>query len=182
MIDKKSIGMLLIIIAAVVCLQSYTLTSSKDINISDSCLITIQKHIEPTDPSCLRLYYYIEQYADTFDIPKNYAYGIAHCETGYNGPFDWKYNHKQVSKCGAAGPMQVMPATAFMVNGSKVSTTLLKNDIQYNVKTSMKLLRMLYDKYGDWKIAFGAYNTGHACINAYANRVYDYNPEWLTKQ
>jgi len=50
----------------------------------------------------------------------------------------------------------------------------LKGDIAYNVMTSMKLLRTLYDKYGDWKTVFGAYNTGRPMVNQYALDVYNY--------
>lgn len=144
--------------------------------------ITLRKVIESTDPSCLQMYYFIEQYADSFDIPKEYAYGIAHAETGYDGPFDWNYNHKQVSRAGAVGPMQIMPATAKFVNGFIVKPTKLKNNIEFNVMTSMKLLRILYDKYGDWKLVFGCYNTGKPIINKYALKVYNYNPTWIADE
>lgn len=140
--------------------------------------ITLHKKIEPTDPSCLQMYYYIEQYADSFDIPINYAFGIAHNETGYDGPFDWKYNHKQSSKAGAQGPMQVLPTTAKFVNGRKVASSKLRLDIEYNIMTSMKLLRRLHDKYKNWKVVFGYYNTGRPIINKYALRVYNYTPSW----
>ena len=51
----------------------------------------------------------------------------------------------------------------------------LKNDIEFNVETSMKLLRHLHDKYGDWKIVFGCYNTGKSIVNQYAIDVYNFN-------
>lgn len=141
--------------------------------------IVLAKKITNTDPPCLQLYYYIEQYADLFCIPKDFAYGIAYAETRYNGPYHWNYNHKQTSSVGAVGPMQVMPATAAYINGvGKVSISKLKGDIAYNVMTSMKLLRTLYDKYGDWKTVFGAYNTGRPCINRYALNVYNFKPNW----
>jgi hypothetical protein len=40
----------------------------------------------------------------------------------------------------------------------------------------MKLLRKLYDKYKNWKIVFGCYNTGRPCVNDYAERVYNFKP------
>jgi soluble lytic murein transglycosylase-like protein len=141
--------------------------------------IVLKKKIVNTDPPCLQMYYYIEQYTDSFNIPKDYAYGIAYAETRYNGPFHWKYNPKQTSSVGAVGPMQVMPSTAAYINGvGKVSISKLKSDIAYNIMTSMKLLRRLHDKYGDWKTVFGAYNTGRPCINRYALNVYNYKPNW----
>lgn len=136
--------------------------------------ISINKNIEDNDPPCLRMYHYIELYADSFDIPKQYAYGVANAETGYTGPLHWKYNHKQTSPAGAVGPMQIMPSTARWINKDNVSTDRLRSDIEYNVMTSMKLLRYLYDKNGNWLLSFGEYNTGKPCINKYANKVYNY--------
>jgi soluble lytic murein transglycosylase-like protein len=130
--------------------------------------------VSSTDPPCIQMYYYIEQYADSFNIPKRYAYGIANAETGYKGPFHWRYNPAQTSCVGAVGPMQIMLATARFINRDGVSKDKLKSNIQYNVFTSMKLLRRLYNKYGNWKTVFGAYNTGRPCVNGYAVMVYNY--------
>lgn len=134
------------------------------------------------DPPCLEMYEAIERYADSFDIPKRYAYGIAKAETNYCGPFDWNYDHRKTSSVGAVGPMQVMLATGKSINKSKESDgavkARLKNDIYYNVKTSMNLLRRLYDKHHDWKLVFGAYNTGHPCVNGYALKVFNHKRSW----
>ena len=46
-------------------------------------------------PPCMQMYNYIKQYADTFDVPLRFAFGIASAETGYRGPFHWNYNHAQ---------------------------------------------------------------------------------------
>lgn len=75
--------------------------------------------------------------------------------------------------------MQVMLATARGLNKDNVSVNKLKNSIEYNVKTSMKLLRVLYNRHGDWKSVFCAYNTGKPGINAYAVKVYSYEPSWI---
>jgi len=126
-------------------------------------------------PSCIKMYYYIEKYADEYKIPHSYAYGIAYVETSYGGPFDWKYTHSLTSCAGAVGPMQIMHPTAQMMWPDSSFTTLrLRTDIQFNVRTSMKLLRHLYDRYGDWKVVFGCYNTGRPIINEYAHRVYNF--------
>jgi len=127
---------------------------------------------------CMQMYNYIKQYADTFDIPLRYAFGIANVETGYKGPFHWDYNHAQGSSAGALGPMQIMLETARRNNNDNVSRERLRNDIEYNVRTSMKLLHKLYNKYKDWKTVFGCYNTGHPCINGYAHKVYNYKINW----
>ena len=136
------------------------------------------KAVTTQDPPCMQMYFHIERYADSFNIPKRYAYGIAAAETGYNGPFHWNYNHAQGSSAGALGPMQIMLPTARSNNHDNVSRERLRNDIEYNVMTSMKVLRKLYNKYGDWKTVFGCYNTGRPCVNGYANRVYAHQINW----
>lgn len=139
--------------------------------------------INKNSPSCLKMYESIIKYAELYDIPKKFAFGIAYAETRYNGPFDVKYKHTQKSFAGAIGPMQIMPATAKMVwKGKKISKKELMNNIDLNVHTSMKLLRILHDKYKDWKIVFGCYNTGRPLVNKYAMRVYNHKPSWINKQ
>jgi hypothetical protein len=131
--------------------------------------------ITTDSPPCLQMHYFIEKYADEYGIPKNYAYGIAWKETRYNGPFHWDYNPKQTSYVGALGPMQIMPATARMMwKGTDITKEQLKSDIELNVRTSMKLLRYLHGRYNNWKLVFGAYNTGRPMVNQYAIDVYNY--------
>lgn len=136
------------------------------------------KLVSVTDPPCMQMYFHIERYADSFNIPKRYAYGIASAETGYRGPFHWNYNPGQASGAGAVGPMQIMLETARRNNKDNVSREKLRTDIEYNVMTSMKVLRKLYNKYGDWKTVFGCYNTGRPIINGYAHRVYNHVIDW----
>jgi soluble lytic murein transglycosylase-like protein len=140
--------------------------------------VRVPDSIDQGSPPCLQMYKHIKAYADTFDIPIRFAFGIARVETGYKGPFHWKYNPAQTSCAGAVGPMQVMLTTARGLNKDKVSIEQLKTDIEYNVRTSMKLLRRLYNMYGNWKVVFGAYNTGRPCINGYSEKVYNHKLNW----
>ena len=140
--------------------------------------IRVSKVTSQNIPACMQMYNYIKQYADSFDIPLRYAFGVAKVETGYRGPFHWNYNHAQGSSAGALGPMQIMLPTARSNNHDNVSRERLRNDIEYNVMTSMKVLRKLYNKYGNWKVVFGCYNTGRPCINGYAERVYNHKINW----
>lgn len=130
------------------------------------------------DPPNLQMFFSIEKYAKEFNIPKSFLYGIAYHETRYEGPYDLNYKHNLSSPVGALGPMQIMPATSRFINGETVSRERLKSDIDYNVKTSAKLLRYLKDRYGDWKIVFGFYNTGKPKINSYAMKVYHFKVNW----
>ncbi len=148
--------------------------------VEEKCDLCINKEkITVNDPACIQMYFSIEKFADKYNIPKRFAYGIAFAETRYAGPFDWDYKHTQESFAGAIGPMQIMPSTARMMwPDSSISNKKLMHDIQFNVETSMKLLRILHNKYGDWKIVFGCYNTGRPCVNGYAEKVYAHIPNW----
>jgi len=127
-------------------------------------------------PTPLKMFNAIEKYAAMYEIPLKYALGVAYAETRYSGPFHWKYNPQQTSCAGALGPMQIMPSTANSIWDKNIPRSQLISDIDLNVETSMKLLRKLYDRYKNWKIVFGCYNTGRPCVNDYAERVYNFKP------
>lgn len=126
----------------------------------------------------IQMYFYIKKYAKQYDIPEAYAFSLAYQETRYQGPLDLGYDQKKTSPVGALGPMQIMPSTAAMMLSKTVSDTRLLSDIDLNVKISMKLLRYLYDLYGDWGLVFGAYNTGTPCINDYARNILNKEFRW----
>lgn len=136
-------------------------------------------------PSSLSMYDNLEKYSDEYDIPKHIAYNIAYLETTYQGPFDWNYKPNRTSSAGAVGPMQVMPKTASGIHKKNVSVKTLKNDIEFNVETSMILLNKLHKKYKDWGIVCGYYNTGYPQINGYAEYCInnkDYRKNWIKYQ
>lgn len=146
----------------------------------DSTFNTVRnpKHFTEKDPPCIQMYEAIEKYADSFNIPKQYAYGVAYAETRYRGPFHFEYNPNQQSGAGALGPMQVMIGTARGLNKDNVSKHKLLTDIEYNVMTSMKLLRRLKDMRGRWDLVFGEYNTGRTMVNGYSYKVMNYKYNW----
>lgn len=124
----------------------------------------------------LMMYESIERYSEKYGVPKKIAYGVAFKETRYRGPFHWEYDPSQISPVGALGPMQIMPSTANMMwKGVKIGKNRLRNDIDFNVHTSMKLLRHLYDTYGSWAIALGCYNTGKPVVNQYSIDIVNFN-------
>jgi len=120
--------------------------------------------------SAQRLYVAINKYAEEYNIPLHIAYNVAVLETGYRGPFHETYNHKQTSKAGALGAMQIMPQYASHYAGFKVSKALLRDSIELNVEISMKMLNEWYKRYKRWDKATGAYNTGRPIINKYAEK------------
>lgn len=119
-------------------------------------------------PSSISMYDNLEKYSDEYDIPKHIAYNIAYLETRYQGPFDWNYKPNRTSSAGAVGPMQVMPKTANGIHKKSIPVKTLKNDIEFNVETSMILLNQLHKRYKDWGVVCGYYNTGYPLINDYA--------------
>lgn len=139
--------------------------------------VTATKLIDPKDPPCIQVYYCIEHYATKYKIPKRYAYAIAYYESGYKGPMHWEYNHAVTSHAGASGPMQIMPIADVAINNNH-NAKRLTHDVEYNIKTSMKMLRKLYDMYNDWPIVFGYYNTGQKQVNHYSELITSFKPNW----
>jgi soluble lytic murein transglycosylase-like protein len=140
--------------------------------------LIIHKNIDKDLPSSLRVYYWINYYADSLDIPVKYLYGIANTESGWSGPLDFTYKPNVKSSVGALGPMQIMPSTAKWIFGKAVTSKMLANDIQLNIMISAMLVRKLYNKNKDWKLVFGEYNTGRPTVNSYSDKVYNYEPNW----
>ena len=122
----------------------------------------------PVVPSSILMYELLEKYSEKHNVPKYIAYNIAFRETRYKGPFDWDYDPELISPVGAQGPMQVMPSTAKLIQGRVISAEELRTNLELNIQTSMMLLERLYNKYGDWKIVCGCYNTGKTIVNEYA--------------
>ena len=128
-----------------------------------------------------RLHDAIVLFADSFDVPLNIAFNVAKLETGYRGPYHENYNHKQVSKAGAVGAMQIMPKYASYFAGFKVGKQELKDSIELNVFVSMKALSLHFEKYKDWRKVLGAYHTGKPVINWYAKKgtTMNYEEYWF---
>lgn len=151
----------------------------------DSAEIETTENFKSSDPTPIEMYNLIEKYANEYEIPKHIAYNIAYKETRYRGPFHWSYQPGLESYAGAVGPMQVMVSTANFINGKIIDRQSLKNDLEINIETSMKLLRRLHNRYKDWATVCGAYNTGQPIINDYARFCVsnkDYQKNWIYYQ
>jgi len=132
-------------------------------------------------PYSLQLYEAIEKFTKKYSIPKEVAYNVAYRETGYRGPFDWRYNPHQKSFAGAVGPMQIITRYAHHYAGRKVTEQELKTNIPLNVEVSMRMLRELHNRYGSWSVACGYYNTGYPIVNdygAYCASIKNYQSKW----
>jgi hypothetical protein len=178
---KSTAKIIIAVVLLYICfstLQENSIKLSSPKPVSDNRSFEMVNH---NSPPSIQMAYYIQKYANQYNIPVNYAFGIAYAETHYQGPYHWKYNPHQVSCVGALGPMQIMPATgAGNWKGRTVTREMLLNDIEFNVHTSMKLLRKLHNRYSDWKLVFGCYNTGRPCVNDYAIKVYNFSPAIAT--
>ncbi len=67
------------------------------------------------------------------------------------------WNPGAVSPKGATGLAQLMPDTARLV-GADI------NDPQANLEGGARYLKMMYDRFGNWKLALAAYNAGPLAV------------------
>lgn len=177
MIKTKLITIL--ILAGIVFMSLSLKTETFNI-VEDEYLVGVDSSNVVNSAPSIQMYFYIKKYAAEFEIPEAYAFSLAYQETRYGGPMDLNYNHKQTSFAGALGPMQIMPATGKYMLGKSISNKQLMTDISTNVYISMKLLRHLHDRYNDWGLVFGAYNTGRPCVNQYSRNIL--NKEYIWKE
>lgn len=111
------------------------------------------------------------KYSSEYDVPAEIVFAVLYYETGYKGADHKSYNHKRVSRCGAVGPMQIMPRYASNAIGYKVTRNSLLNNPDVNIKVGVKMLARQYKRHQSWIKALGAYNTGRPIANKYAYKV-----------
>lgn len=120
----------------------------------------------------IQLYISIKKYCKVYNVPEIYAFKIAHIESGWNGPLHYNYTaNDKISSANAYGAMQILLSTAKDVwKDTSITNKQLLNDIDFNVHTSIKYMRQLYDNqcHNKWIQVFAYYNTGHTGINQYA--------------
>lgn len=77
---------------------------------------------------------------------------------------------RAVSKVGAAGPWQLMPATARIL-GLKINSRFdERKDYYKSSRAAARYLKDLHEEYGDWLLVFAAYNSGESTVNSAIKR------------
>jgi soluble lytic murein transglycosylase-like protein len=167
---------LMVVLFGTVSLMSFNNKSSIIDRVNETGLI-----VNDSTPS-IKMYNAIMKWSAEYDIPVQYAFALAYTESRYKGPAHVDYKSGLVSKSGALGPMQIKLGTAklFLEDGEKVTKKLLRNDIDFNVMMSMRIIRELKDMYGTWGKAFGAYNTGKPIVNKYAKNILSNKFVWIS--
>lgn len=85
-------------------------------------------------------------------IPEDLFLRLVQQESGWNSG--------AVSHKGATGLAQLMPATAARLGVDET-------DPHQNLDGGARYLRMMYDRFGDWKLALAAYNAGPEAVEKY---------------
>ena len=116
------------------------------------------------------------------DIEKELVYAVIKQESAFNP--------KAISRVGARGIMQIMPATAKIVSkGLKLnySKKRLTSDMQYNIKIGSYYLNSLIEEYDSYLLALVGYNAGPRRIKKWIKKFGDPrkknvdNASWIEK-
>src|SRR5450432_2759381 len=91
------------------------------------------------------------------------AYGLP-VQLKYLAVVESELKTKAVSKVGAVGPWQLMPATARIL-GLKVSSRHDERKNYYkSTRAAARYLKDLHEEFGDWLLVFAAYNGGESPV------------------
>ncbi|GHE01316.1 lytic transglycosylase [Defluviimonas sp. 20V17] len=90
--------------------------------------------------------------ARRYGIPEGLFLRLVQRESGWN--------HGAVSSKGARGLAQLMPATARRLGVDA-------QDAQENLRGGARYLKMMYERFGSWRLALAAYNAGPDAVEKY---------------
>lgn len=128
--------------------------AADDAGAADSVAATPALPIPPNRPKPSRstITGLLDRYADRYGLERALVHAVARAESAYNP--------HAVSRAGAVGVMQVMPATAADYGVASVDALF---DATTNVRVGVRHLKRLVDRYGIGK-AVMAYNAGEGAL------------------
>lgn len=101
---------------------------------------------------------YVEKYSEMYGVPKEIIYAIIKVESNFDP--------NAVSKKGAMGLMQIMPATFDWIApklGIEGEHSLLF-DPETNIHIAAYYLSYVYKEFAVWETCYAAYNAGHGNV------------------
>ena len=132
------------------------------------------------------LYHYaypsLKNYKIYKDVEKELVYAVIKQESAFDS--------KAISRVGARGMMQIMPATANIVSKQlklNYSKKRLTSDVQYNVSLGSYYLYSLIEDYDSYLLALIGYNAGHRRVKRWIKKFGDPRKEnvdydsWIEK-
>ncbi|MGM9647681.1 MAG: lytic transglycosylase domain-containing protein [Eubacteriales bacterium] len=110
-------------------------------------------------PEKLKYADYVEAASKEFGVEVSVIYAVIYCESNFDAD--------AVSSVGARGLMQMMPATFAEMQGYLGETYDADAlfEPQISIRYGTYYLSRMYDRFGDWEVAFAAYNAGPTAVS-----------------
>ena len=121
---------------------------------------TIVKKTETRPLTRWEINHYVHAAAKKYGVDEKLVHAVIKTES--------TYRKAAVSKKGAAGLMQLMPATAERFGVSD------RMDERQNIEGGVRFLRFLLDTFKDTKLAVAGYNAGEHAVMRHKNRIPPY--------
>ena len=113
----------------------------------------------PASPRAAAYAEVVAEASQRFGIPEAWIWRVMHAES--------RGNPRAVSRVGAMGLMQIMPATwAMLTARHRLGPDPF--DVRANIHAGAAYLRAMWDRYGDVRLMLAAYNAGPGRVDAYA--------------
>ena len=104
---------------------------------------------------------FVDAFSREYGVGGEIIYAVMRAESGFRSD--------AVSRAGAVGLMQITPDTfdwLMTKTGEHHEHGMLYNP-EINIKYGAYFLSLLYSEFGDWDIAFAAYNAGRASVHGW---------------